>query len=159
MAPPRRGNPSGGEQVDRAVADSVRLAHRALERFPELVRRHKFIAGGAAISSSLIVLAGVAIARRMLAGETPEEAVAAVTEEEVQGVRPPEPENDGELAPASEDAAPPTADAATASTVEPTPIHAGARASTPMTNGHTAPSGTLPGSAGVGGSAGSDRGV
>ena len=32
----------------------------------------------------------------MLAGETPEEAVAAVTEEEVQGVRPPEPESEVE---------------------------------------------------------------
>jgi len=128
MAPPRRGNPSGGEQVDRAVAESVRLAHRALERFPDLVRRHKFIAGGAAISSSLIVLAGVAIARRMLAGETPEEAVAAVTEDEVQGIRPPEPETAEE---------PPSAEDETA-TLEPTPIGAGARASMPATNGQHA---------------------
>lgn len=158
MTPPRRGNPSGGEQVDRAVADSVRLAHRALERFPELVRRHKFIAGGAAISSSLIVLAGVAIARRMLAGETPEEAVAAVTEEEVQGVRPPEPEIDEEPSPASADDASAATDAAPATTVEPTPISAGVRSSTPMTNGQTTSAETLPGSAGMGGAA-ADRGV
>jgi hypothetical protein len=89
---PTNGDPSGGEQIDRAAHEAIRLAHLALERFPDLVRRHKFIAGGAAISSSLIVLAGVAIARRMRAGETPEEAVAAVTEEEVQGLHVVEPE-------------------------------------------------------------------
>jgi hypothetical protein len=89
---PTNGDPSGGEQIDRAAHDAIRLAHMALERFPDLVRRHKFIAGGAAISSSLIVLAGVAIARRMRAGETPEEAVAAVTEDEVQGLHVVEPE-------------------------------------------------------------------
>jgi hypothetical protein len=83
---PTFGNPSGGEQLDRAARDSIKLAHEALDRFPEMVRRHKFIAGGAAISSSLIVLAGVAIARRILSGQTPEEAVASVTEEEVQGL-------------------------------------------------------------------------
>lgn len=148
MTPPKRGNPSGGEQIDRTVADSVRLAHRALDRFPDLVRRHKFIAGGAAISSSLIVLAGVAIARRMLAGASPEEAIASVTENEVQGIRPPEPESDEEPPPAEVD---PTAHASAASAgTEPTPIGAGVRASTPMTNGHTSAAGvpgSIPGSA------------
>ncbi len=85
MTPPD-GHPSGGEQIDRAAETSIRLAYKALERFPELVRRHKFIAGGAAISSSLIVLAGVAIARRMLNGQSPEEAVETVTEDEMQGL-------------------------------------------------------------------------
>jgi hypothetical protein len=89
---PTNGDPSGGEQIDRAAHDAIRLAHMALERFPELVRRHKFIAGGAAISSSLIVLAGVAIARRVRDGQTPEQAVAAVTEDEVQGLHVVEPE-------------------------------------------------------------------
>ena len=83
----KRGNPSGGEYVDRAAHEAVHLAHQALERFPELVRRHKFIAGGAAVSTSLIVLAGVAIARRMRQGQTADEAVAEVTEDEVQGLR------------------------------------------------------------------------
>jgi hypothetical protein len=84
---PRRGTPSGGEPIDRAAGEAVRLAHRALERFPDIVRRHKFVAGGAVVSSSLIALAGVAIARRIRAGQSPDEAVAAVTEEEVQGLR------------------------------------------------------------------------
>ncbi len=157
MTPPRRGNPSGGEQVDRAVADSVRLAHRALERFPELVRRHKFIAGGAAISSSLIVLAGVAIARRMLAGASPEEAVASVTEDEVQGVRPPEPDADEEPAPADDGGE--ANQANTLTPTEPTPISAGARTSMPMTNGHASAAGPPLGSPGLGDPAASDRGI
>lgn len=84
---PRNGTPSGGEPIDRAAGEAIRLAHRALDRFPEIVRRHKFVAGGAVVSSSLIALAGVAIARRIRAGQTPEEAVAGVTEAEVQGLR------------------------------------------------------------------------
>lgn len=81
-------HPSGGESADRAAYEAVRLAHRALDRFPDVVRKHKFIAGGAAVSGSLIVLAGVAIARRMRRGESAEEALASVTEEEIQGMVP-----------------------------------------------------------------------
>ena len=79
-------HPSGGESVDRTARDSVRLAHRALERFPTLVRQHKFLAGGAAISSALVALAGVAISRRMKNGESGDEAVESVTEEELGGL-------------------------------------------------------------------------
>lgn len=81
---------SGGEMIDRTARDAIRLAHRALDRFPDLVRRHKFIAGGAAISSSLVVLAGVAITRRVLKGQSAEDAVRTVTEAELQGIVPPE---------------------------------------------------------------------
>lgn len=107
-------HPSGGETIDRTVRDTVRLAHRALERFPDLMRKHKFIAGGAAVSSTLVVLAGVAIARRMGNGESAEEAVESVTEEELQGLRvfrpPPARDGDGS-SPAGE---PPQAGAANA---------------------------------------------
>ena len=65
----------------------MRLAHRGLERFPDVVKRHKFIAGGAAVSSSLLVLAGVAIARRLRSGQSEEEALASLTEEELTGQR------------------------------------------------------------------------
>jgi hypothetical protein len=73
-----------GETIDHVARDSIRLAHKALERFPDLVRRHKIIAGGAAISSSLVILAGVAIARRMRRGESPDEAIARLTEHELE---------------------------------------------------------------------------
>ena len=79
---------SGGEVIDRAARDAVRLAHHALDRFPELVRKHKFLAGGAAISSSLVALAAVAITRRILHGQSAEEAVSTVTEAELQGLGP-----------------------------------------------------------------------
>ncbi len=80
-------HPSGGERLQGTASDTVRLAHKALERFPHVVKRHKFIAGGAAISSSLVVLAGVAIARRLRSGQSEEEAVASLTEEELSGKR------------------------------------------------------------------------
>ena len=82
-----RKHPSGGERVTGTAGDAIRLAHRALERFPDVVKRHKFIAGGAAISSSLVALAGVAIARRVRSGQTEEEALASITEEELSGRR------------------------------------------------------------------------
>jgi hypothetical protein len=82
--PSQRG---GGEQVDRAAEEAIHLAHQALNRFPDLVRRHSFIAGGAAVSSALVVLAGVAIARRMRAGETGAQAVEHVTAEEIETPR------------------------------------------------------------------------
>ena len=103
-------HPSGGERLQGAATDAVRLAHRGLERFPDLVKRHKFIAGGAAVSSSLLVLAGVAIARRLRSGQSEEEALASLTEEELTGHR-------DERTPWSQDAAadePPSEDDATA---------------------------------------------
>ena len=80
-------HPSGGERVTNTAGDAIRLAHKALERFPDVVRRHKFIAGGAAISTSLVALAGVAITRRVRSGQTEEEAIASLTEDELHGRR------------------------------------------------------------------------
>ena len=91
-------HPSGGERVTNTAGDAIRLAHKALERFPDVVRRHKFIAGGAAISTSLVALAGVAITRRMHSGQTEEEAIASLTEDELHGRRvelPGEPSTNG----------------------------------------------------------------
>ncbi len=79
--------PDGGEALDHAAAEAVRLAHRVLERFPHIVRKHKLFAGGAAVSSALVVFAGVAVARRMLGGASAEEAVEGVTEDELAGLR------------------------------------------------------------------------
>ena len=79
--------PDGGEALDHAAAEAVRLAHRVLERFPDVVRQHKLFAGGAAVSSALVVLAGVAVARRMRRGASAEEAVEGVTEGELAGLR------------------------------------------------------------------------
>lgn len=78
----------GGEQVDVAAETSIRLAHKALNRFPELVRRHKYVAGGAAVAGALVVLASVALARRIRSGQSAEEAVASVTQAEIESLHP-----------------------------------------------------------------------
>lgn len=77
---------SGGEVVDHVAHDVLKMTHQALNRFPEMKKRHMFIAGGAALSSALVVGAGVALVRRLRAGQTPDEAVNGVTEEELEGV-------------------------------------------------------------------------
>ncbi len=84
--PKRPKRPDFGESIDGTAQEAVRTAHRALERFPDLVRRHKVVAGGAAVSSALIVLAGVALSRRMRRGESADEAVTRVTEDELVGL-------------------------------------------------------------------------
>ncbi len=99
--------PSGGDTIDNAARDAVRLAHHALDRFPELVRRHKFIAGGAAISSALVALAGVAIAKRMRQGESADEALASVTEADLEGLRVVEVPGEAESGEETEELAPP----------------------------------------------------
>lgn len=78
---------SGGERVDELAHDAISLAHQVLERFPDVKRKHMFIAGGAAISSAVIIAAGVAVARRLRAGRSREQAVNEVTEEELEGLR------------------------------------------------------------------------
>ena len=78
---------SGGEVIDHVSHDVLKLAHRVLDRFPDMKKRHMFIAGGAAISSALIVGASVAIVRRLRSGQAPDEAVNEVTEEELDGIK------------------------------------------------------------------------
>jgi hypothetical protein len=78
---------SGGEKVDALAHEAISLAHQVLERFPEMRRKHMFIAGGAAVSSAVIIAAGVAVARRLRAGRSAEQAVNEVTEDELEGLR------------------------------------------------------------------------
>lgn len=78
---------SGGEKVDILAHEAISLAHQVLERFPEMRHKHMFIAGGAAVSSAVIIAAGVAVARRLRAGRSAEQAVNEVTEDELEGLR------------------------------------------------------------------------
>jgi hypothetical protein len=74
-----------GELPDNATAQALRLAHRASEKFPELAQRYRNFAGPAAIASgALVVLAGVAVARRMRKGQKPEEILEQITSEEIE---------------------------------------------------------------------------
>lgn len=104
-AAPQQQEPSqrgGGEQIDRAAEESIRLAHRALDRFPDLVRRHKYVAGGAAVAGALVVLASVALARRMRRGETADEAIEGLTEAEIGSLHPRDRDEDDEPASSNE---------------------------------------------------------
>jgi hypothetical protein len=99
---------AGGEQIDIAAEESIRLAHRALNRFPDLMRRHRYVAGGAAVAGALVVLASVAIARRMRQGQSAEEAAESVTQAEIESLhlRERDGSEDEEAAPAAEASAP-----------------------------------------------------
>jgi hypothetical protein len=75
----------GGETPDSSTAQALNLAHRAAEKFPELTNRYKNFAGPAAVvSGALVVLAGVAVARRAKRGQNDEEILAQITSEEIE---------------------------------------------------------------------------
>ena len=75
----------GGETPDSSTAQSLRLAHKAAEKFPELNARYKNFAGTAAVvSGALIVLAGVAVARRVKRGQNAEQILEQITSEEIE---------------------------------------------------------------------------
>ena len=74
-----------GDTPDKATAQALRLAHRAVEKFPELAKRYRNFTGPAAIASgALVVLAGVAIARRARKGQKPDQILAQITSEEIE---------------------------------------------------------------------------
>ena len=74
-----------GEVPDSATTQALNLAHRATEKFPELANRYKAYAGPAAIvSGALMALAGVAVARRLRRGQTPDEILEQITPEEIE---------------------------------------------------------------------------
>jgi hypothetical protein len=74
-----------GERPDTATSDALKLAHKAAEKFPELAERYKNYAGPVAIASSaLLVLAGVAVARRSKRGQGAEEILAQITPDEIE---------------------------------------------------------------------------
>ena len=79
-----------GEALDGAIklgqTDAIRLAHRVLERFPEMRKKHMFIAGGAALSSAVLIAAGVALAKRVRQGQGAAEAAEEITEDELETV-------------------------------------------------------------------------
>lgn len=81
-----------GEALDGAIklgqTDAIRLAHRVLERFPEMRKKHMFIAGGAALSSAVLIAAGVALAKRVRQGQVAAEAAEEITEDELANLSP-----------------------------------------------------------------------
>jgi hypothetical protein len=71
---------SQGERPDPATRRALNLAHRAVQKFPELSGRYKVYAGAAAVvSSAATVMAAVAIARKMKRGMSADRALASLT--------------------------------------------------------------------------------
>jgi hypothetical protein len=74
-----------GERPDPATSDALHLAHRVAEKFPDLADRYKNFAGPVAVASgALVVLAGVAVARRLQRGQNAEEILAQITSDEIE---------------------------------------------------------------------------
>jgi len=74
-----------GERVDAETHRTLRIAHRAVAKFPELKGKYKAYAGAAAVVSSVATLmAGVAIARKMKRGMSADKALAALTAADIE---------------------------------------------------------------------------
>jgi len=74
-----------GEQPDSATRHTLNLAHQAIDRFPELAQRYRRFTGPAAVvSTALVLLAGIAIARRLRLGEHPEQILDSLTPDEIE---------------------------------------------------------------------------
>ena len=76
-----------GEAPDNSAVAALQLAHRAVAKFPDLRRRYqKFIGTAAVVSSALIVLASIAVSRRLHRGESPDHILAEITPDEIENV-------------------------------------------------------------------------
>lgn len=76
-----------GEAPDNSALHSLQLAHRAVQKFPELTKRYqKFIGTAAVVSSAVIVLASIAVNRRLHKGESAEHILAEITPDEIESV-------------------------------------------------------------------------
>jgi hypothetical protein len=76
---------SFGEQPDGSSVQAIQLAHQAIKKFPDFARRHrKFIGSVAVVSTSAIVLASIAIGRRLRRGQTPTQILDEITPEEIE---------------------------------------------------------------------------
>jgi hypothetical protein len=88
----------GGEAPDNSAMAALQLAHRAVHKFPELTRRYqKFIGTAAVVSSAVIVLASIAVSRRLHHGESPDKILNEITSDEIENAgksaRPAKPNN------------------------------------------------------------------
>jgi hypothetical protein len=88
-----------GEAPDASALTALQLAHRAVAKFPELTKRYqKFIGTAAVVSSAIIVLASIAVTRRLHRGEGAEDILASITPDEIENAgkqRPIKPSRNG----------------------------------------------------------------
>jgi hypothetical protein len=83
--PDREWHDGTGEAPDHSSLKSLQLAHKAINKFPDLARRYqKFIGTAAVVSSALIVLSSIAVSKRIHRGESEERILAEITPEEIE---------------------------------------------------------------------------
>ena len=74
-----------GELPDAETHRTLRLAHRAVAKFPELKGKYKAYAGAAVVVSSVATLmAGVAMTRKMKRGMSGDRALASLTAADIE---------------------------------------------------------------------------
>jgi hypothetical protein len=74
-----------GESPDHVAQSSIQLAHKAIAKFPELKKRYQIFVGTAAVvSSALLVMASIAVSKRLHKGESPESILEQITPEEIE---------------------------------------------------------------------------
>ncbi len=74
-----------GEPVDAETHRTLRLAHRAVAKFPELKGKYKAYAGAAAVvSSAATLMAAIAITRKTKRGMRPGQALASLTAADIE---------------------------------------------------------------------------
>lgn len=87
-----------GEAPDASALTALQLAHKAVAKFPDLTKRYqKFIGTAAVVSSALIVLASIAVSKRLHSGESAEDILASITPDEIEnaGKQHPKPAKNG----------------------------------------------------------------
>ncbi|MFB0900916.1 MAG: hypothetical protein QMB22_02780 [Dehalococcoidia bacterium] len=80
-------NASGGDELDVNTIYSINLAYKLIKRFPKLEKRHRVVAGGLAVSSALIILASIAISKRIKKGENIKTALNSISEPEIEEMK------------------------------------------------------------------------
>ena len=69
-----------GERPDPATRRALNLAHRAIDKLPEMKGKYKTYAGAAVVvSSAATLMAAIAINRKMKGGMSADKALAALT--------------------------------------------------------------------------------
>jgi hypothetical protein len=74
-----------GESLDNGSHASLQLAYKAIAKFPELTRRYqKFVGTAAVLSTGVVVLASIAVTRRLHRGQAPERILEEITPDEIE---------------------------------------------------------------------------
>ena len=74
-----------GEPVDAETHRTLRLAHRAVAKFPELKGKYKAYAGAAVVvSSAATLLAAIALTRKTKRGMSAGQALASLTAADIE---------------------------------------------------------------------------